>query len=159
MSDSVQRGVATIEDANRAAVRRAYEVGMNRRDMRVLDEVFDPDYVAHFRGEPPIRGRAPFKESLNAFLNAFSELSFTVEDAIAEKDRVAVRWSATGIHTGTYRGFPATISVGPTGRRLSFSAIDLYRLENHRIVEEWNTLDQLDLLHQMGAAEVIAGRT
>ena len=149
----------SLEQRNKAVVLRAYDQGMNHADMAVVDEVFDRGYIAYFRGEPPIRGRDAFKESLGAFFEAFSELVFTVEDAIAEGDRVAIRWSATGIHSGVYRGFPPTMQVAPTGKRLTFTAIDLYRLEDGRIVEEWNTLDQLELLHEMGAAQVVAGRT
>jgi len=150
--------VAAVEERNKAVVRRAYDMGMNRRDMKVVDEVFSPDYIAYFRGEPPIRGREDFKVSLAAFFEAFSDLVFTVEDAIAEGDRVAIRWSATGVHSGEYRGFPPTLRVPPTGKRLTFTAIDLYRLEGGVIAEEWNTLDQLELLHQMGVAEVTARR-
>jgi predicted ester cyclase len=158
VSQSSPQSVAAVEQRNKAVVRRAYEQGMNRRDMSVVDEVFAPDYVAYFRGEPPIRGRDAFKVSLGAFFEAFDDLVFTVEDAIAEGDRVAVRWTGTGIHAGEYRGMPPTLRVPSTGRRLTFTAIDLYRLEGGLIVEEWNTLDQLELLHQMGAAEIVAAR-
>jgi predicted ester cyclase len=158
VSQSSPQSAAAVEQRNKSIVRRAYEEGMNRRDMSVVDEVFDPGYVAHFRGEPPIRGRDAFKESLGAFLEAFDDLVFTVDDAIAEGDRVALRWSASGIHAGEYRGFPPVLRVPPTGRRLEFSAIDVYQLADGRIVEEWNTLDQLELLHQMGVVHVLAAR-
>lgn len=146
------------EQRNRWAVRRAYELGLNQRDLAIVDEVFDAGCTAYFRGGPPIRGRAALVESLSALLAAFSDLAVSVEDTIAEGDRVAVRWSAAAVHTGDFRGLPPSMRVPATGLRVSFTAIDLCRLEGGLIVEHWSTLDQLDLLHQMGVAQVLSGR-
>jgi len=139
-------------EANKAIVRRAYEVGMNGRDWSVIDEVFDPKYICHVPGMEPIRGREDFKQSLASFLDAFPDIQFVVEDQLAEDDKVTTRWSGKGTHSGEFHGFPLSSKVyAPTGRPVEFSANDIYRIENGRIVEEWNTLEPLVVLHQIGA--------
>jgi steroid delta-isomerase-like uncharacterized protein len=142
--------VASIEE-NKAVVRRAYEEGMNRQDMGIVDEVFAPEYVAHFPGVPPVSGRDAMKELLAAFFAAFPDLVFTVEDQIAEGEKVATRWTAHGTHQGEFKGFPPkTHGIPPTGNRVMFSATDIYRIVDGKIVEEWNTLEQLDVMQQLG---------
>ncbi|HWG97808.1 MAG TPA: ester cyclase [Pilimelia sp.] len=142
--------MVTIDD-NKALVLRAYLDGMNHRDMGVIRECFAPDYVNHFpAGEGEVRGIEEFTRVLGDFLGAFDNLVFTVEDVLGEGDRVALRWSARGIHTGEYRGIPPTTVIAPTGREISFSATDIYRVADGRIVEEWNTLDGWDVMRQMG---------
>ncbi len=74
-------------ESNKELVRRAYLVGMNNRDMSVIDEVFAPDYVVHYPGVPPIRGLADAKQALSSFLDAFPDIRFTIEDQLAEGDK------------------------------------------------------------------------
>jgi predicted ester cyclase len=139
-------------EENKALVRRAYLDGMNRKDMRVIRECFAPDYVNYFpAGQGEVRGIDDFTRVLGEFLDAFSELVFTVEDVLGDGEKVALRWSATGIHTGDYRGIPPTVVVPATGRPVSFGATDIYRVVGGRVVEEWNTLDGFDILRQLGA--------
>lgn len=138
-------------ESNKAVVRRAYEEGMNTRSMGVVEECFTPDYVAHFPGVAPIRGRDALEALLAAFFEAFPDIVFRVDDLIGEGDRVVARWSADATHSGVFRGFPPrTRGVEPTGRKVNFSATDIYRMVDGKIAEEWNTLEQLDVLHQLG---------
>jgi predicted ester cyclase len=139
-------------EENKAIVRRAYEEGLSEKNMDVLDEVFDPAYVGHFPGLPPIQSLDEQKTVINSFLEAFPDIVFTVEDQLAEGDKVATRWSAHGTHLGEWRGFPPRArGIPPTGRHVTFSATDIYRIVNGKIVEEWNTLEQFDVLSQLGA--------
>ncbi|GGK06833.1 hypothetical protein GCM10010123_40730 [Pilimelia anulata] len=139
-------------EENKAVVIRAYTDGMNKKDMSVIRECFAPDYVNYFpAGEGEVRGIEEFTRVLGDFLNAFDDLVFTVEDVLGEGDKVALRWSATGIHTGNYTGIPPTTIIPPTGREISFSATDVYHVVGGRIIEEWNTLDGWDIMKQMGA--------
>ena len=65
---------------------------------------------------------------------------------------MATRWSAQGTHQGEWRGFPPREpGYPPTGRHVTFSATDIYLISDDRIVEEWNTLEQLAVLEQIGA--------
>lgn len=138
---------------NKAVVRRAYEVGMNNKDWSVLDEVFSPKYVVHFPGTASIHGYAAFKPALETFLAAFPDMEFVVEDQVAEGDKVTTRWTGRGTHSGEYMGFPeAGAVIPPSGRSVAFSANDIYRVVDGKIVEEWNSLESPVILHQIGAA-------
>ena len=140
---------------NKQVVRRAYLDGMNQRNLSVIDEVFAPDYVVHYPGLDPIVGRDEAKTAIGAFLEAFPDIVFTIEDAIAEGDRVVLRWSAKGTHTGTFNGFPTPGSkIPPSGRSVRFSATDIYRVVNNQVQEEWNTLEQAELFRQLGLIDL-----
>jgi steroid delta-isomerase-like uncharacterized protein len=143
------------EDQNKRVVQRAYLDGMNCKDRAVIEEVFAPNYVCHFPADQgEVRGIADFTATLFDFLNAFDHLVFNVEQVLAEGDRVVLRWSAQGVHTGDYKGIPPTRVIPATGKDISMSATDIYRLVDGRIVEEWNTFDGYEVLHQMGALSV-----
>lgn len=142
-------------EENKALVRRAYEGGMNHKDMRVIDEVFVQDYVFHSPGLAPIRGLEAFKQALGAFLSAFPDIQFVVDDQLAEGDKVTTRWTGRGTHGGEYGGFPvATRVIPPSGRPVTFTATDIYYFIDGKIVEEWNTLDTVVILQQIGVVTV-----
>ena len=137
-------------DDNKALLRRAYLDGFNNRDMSIVDEVFAPDYVGHFPGQPPSHGIEPLKSVLGAFFSAFPDIVFAIEDLLAEGDKVVLRWSAQGTHLGTWRGFPPSgEGIPATGRTVTFHATDIYRIAGGKVVEEWNTLEQVDVLEQI----------
>jgi predicted ester cyclase len=145
-------------EENKAVVRRAYLDGLNNRDLSVIDEVFDRDYVVHYPGTPPIKGVDSAKEFLTEFLSAFPDIQFAIEDQVAEGDKVVTRWSARGTHQGEWQGLPAkTKAIPPSGRHVEFNATDIYLIRNGKIIEEWNTLDGLDVLSQIGAIPGLEG--
>lgn len=142
-------------EENKALVRRAYLEGLNERNMDIIDEVFSRDYVSHFPGQPSTRGLDPLKAVLNAFFDSFPDIVFSVEDQLAEGDRVALRWLAKGTHLGTWRGFPPRgAGVPPTGRPVVLHATDVYLIGDGKIIEEWNTLEQFAVLEQIGAVPI-----
>ncbi|HSO95683.1 MAG TPA: ester cyclase [Acidimicrobiia bacterium] len=138
---------------NKAIVRRAYLDGLNHRDLGVVDEVFDVDYVVHYPHTGPVKGVEKAKEFLTQFLTAFPDCVFTIEDQVAEDDKVVTRWSCRGTHLGEWHGLPGSAdpTVPPSGRPVAFGATDIYLIRDGKIVEEWNTLEQLDVLSQIGA--------
>lgn len=138
-------------DDNKAVVRRAYLDGMNNRDMSIIDEVFARDYVVHYPAMEPIHGRDAAKEAIAAFLDAFPDIVFTIEDQVAEGNKVVTRWTALGTHSGEFRGFPKKGAIIPaSGRKVNFRATDIYLIVDGQIKEEWNTLENMELMHQMG---------
>jgi predicted ester cyclase len=142
--------MATLAE-NKETVRRTYEEGMNRGNIDFLDHVFTQDYVAHFPGKAPIVGLKECKKAIAIFLAAFPDAVYVIEDLIAEGDRVVARWSAKGTHKGPFQGIPAEHMVPPTGKPVSFGATDIYRMVDGKVAEEWNTIEQLDLMVQIGA--------
>ena len=142
-------------EANKAIVRRAYLDGMNNRDLTIIDETFAPDYVVHYPDTEPIYGRDAAKEAISAFLDAFPDIVFTIEDQLAEGNKVTTRWTAVGTFNGEFRGFPKKgVSIAPTGESVNFRATDIYLIENGQIKEEWNTLENMELMHQLGIVSV-----
>ncbi len=132
-----------MSEANKAIVRRLIEE-MDKGNLDILDELLSTDYGYHFPGSPEPLDRQAHKESARAFYEAFPDLRHTIEDQIAEGDRVVTRLTNRGTHRGEIMG------VQPTGSATAFGVIDISRVSNGRIVEEWIQGDLLGLLKQIG---------
>jgi steroid delta-isomerase-like uncharacterized protein len=129
-------------DQSLEVVRRA--LGPLDEVLAAHDELYGPDWVGHFPGMPPLRAEH-HKQYAAAMAKAFPDLDRTIDDLFAADDKVVLRWSATGTHTGDFNGMP------PTGRVATSSGITIFRVEDGRIVEEWAESDMLGLLQQLGA--------
>jgi len=111
----------------------------------VVDELVASDYVGHDSAEPePILGPDGLKELVERYRSAFAGARLTVDDQVAEGDRVATRWTARGTHTGEIAG------IGPTGKDITVSGVTISRLAGGRIAEQWTTWDTLGMLVQLG---------
>ena len=130
---------------NKAIIRRIGEEFWNQGKTEVLDEVFAADAVDHNAapGQPP--GREGIKLVNLGFRVAMPDMQLTVDDVVAEDDKVVWRWTAQGTHRGELMGIP------PTGRRATISGISIDRFADGRIVERWLQMDMLGLLQQLGA--------
>jgi steroid delta-isomerase-like uncharacterized protein len=137
-------------DEHKATVRRQYEVGLNRQDVTVMAECFTADYVHHMPLSPEPLGRAAFEEMFNGFLAAFPDMQATIDDILAEGDRVAARTTFRGTHRGEFMGIPAS------GKQVVFSGNDIYRFVDGKIAEEWAQFDALGLMQQLGAVPASA---
>jgi len=112
----------------------------------VIDEFVAPGYIGYDPAEPePIRGPAGVRANVEKYLAGFPGGAITVDDQIAEGDKVATRWTGRGTHTGEIAG------IAPTGRDVTVSGLTISRLENGMVVEEWTTWDTLGMLIQLGA--------
>jgi steroid delta-isomerase-like uncharacterized protein len=127
-----------------AIVRRYFDAA-NRDDLAALDDLLSPDVIDHGAYPGQAAGRDGFKQFFAFWRTAFPDLVYTIEDEIADGDRVVVRWTARGTHRGMYHG------VAPTGKRVTMSGIQINRLANGKIVEDWTRFDELGLLRQLGA--------
>ncbi len=81
---------------------------------------------------------------ISGFNAAFSELHFSIEDLIAEGDKVVARTTSRAIHSGDYQGLP------PTGKQIAFSGITVERIKDGKIVERWASYDMMGLMQQLG---------
>jgi len=112
----------------------------------VIDEFVAPGYIGYDPAEPePIRGPAGVRANIEKYVAGFPGGGITVDDQIAEGDKVATRWTGRGTHTGEMAG------ISPTGKEVTVSGLTLSRLENGMVVEEWTTWDTLGMLMQLGA--------
>ena len=135
-------------EENKEKARRLLEEAFGQGKAEVLDEVLDPNFVCwdpnSEAGE--IRGAETFRGEIEYFRNAVPDLTYTVEDQVAEGERVVTRWRATGTHEGEFFGVPGT------GKRIEMSGIQIDRFdENGKMVEEWPEYDLLGVMRQMGA--------
>jgi steroid delta-isomerase-like uncharacterized protein len=131
-----------MSEENKALVQRSWELDNPER----LDEFYPPDVVWHMP-EQELRGIEKAKQFVSTFLEAFPDTSFSVEDLIAEGDKVVSRYTARGTHQGETEEFGP-----PTGRQLEQEGITIHRVEDGKIVEEWNQYDNLSILQQLGLA-------
>jgi C-1 hydroxylase len=130
-------------EENKAIVRRFIEV-YNRRNLDLIDDFVAPDYVDHTNKVD----REGLKQLFNMGLTAFPDWHETIEDIIAEGDKVWVRLAYTGTHKGEFIGIP------PTGKKITSKAVDIYRIVNGKLAEYWNVTDNVNIFKQIGAIEI-----
>ena len=129
---------------NKAIVQRSYEE-FNKGNLAIIDELFSTDCLYANRN---VRGIETTKGAFASFHNAFPDAVFTIEDMVAEGDKVWVRHTFSGTHKGTYIGIPAT------GKQVKSNGVRGYRLADGKIVEHWGVGNDLALMRQFGAIEV-----
>jgi len=134
----------SIEE-NKAVIRRWME-GINKHDPAIVDELLADDYVFHGAGGQDVKGSESFKQGLIAYLPIFPDVHFTIDDMVAEGDKVAVRITYTATHKGEYLG------IAPTGKRITMTEAIFYRLAGGRIVEAFPYSDSLALFQQLGVS-------
>jgi len=132
-------------EANKASVRRLYDEVFNKKNRAAIDEFIDPSHVDHAAPPGTPGGLKGVKQTLTMYLTAFPDLHFTVEDIIAEGDKVVARLTVRGTQQGAFMGIP------PTGKQTTSTAIDINRFAGGKSVEHWLNMDTLSLLQQLGA--------
>ena len=131
----------TIEN-NKSLVKRYFDE-MNKGNVNYLDEYFSADYIYHgSSGDLDLEG---FKTQHDMFISAFSDINASAEDIIAAGDKIVTRWKISSTHSGELQGIPAT------GKEVTITGIVISRVENGKVVEEWESFDQLGLMQQIGA--------
>ncbi len=131
-------------DENKALARRWFEDGFNAHNLAIMDELFAPDFVEHTPYGPPTQGREVAKQGIGGAFAAMPDLRLTVEDVIAEGDKVTVRFVTTGTQTGDLMGIPAT------GKAVTTTTIEILRFEDGKIAENWMESDTLGMMQQLG---------
>lgn len=127
--------------ANKALIRRFFEEGLSVGNMLVVDELVAPDLRLH--GGPP--GREGLKALLGMFRSAFSDYRDTLDELVAEGDRVAARWTFRGTHSGSFQ------SIAATGRQVQVGGMSVFRIEEGRIIDDWTQIDLVGLMRQINS--------
>jgi len=130
-------------EENKTIVQRAEEL-WNTGDLAIADEVYATDFVNHDPGLPDVRDLETYKGFIAATRTGFPDFYVTIEDMIAEGDKVASQWTARGTHQGELIGIP------PTGKQATWTGMTIYRFAGSKIVEAWWSRDMLGLLIQLG---------
>jgi steroid delta-isomerase-like uncharacterized protein len=127
-------------DDNKRSVEKLFDT-FNHGDLGVLDELVAPDYV----GPQGDKGPAGFRAIIVGLRTAFPDLHYTIDDLVADNDKVAVRWHWTGTHRAPFRAYPAT------GKAVTNPGLGIFRLERGKIVAATLETDRLGFLQQVGA--------
>ena len=131
---------------NKALIHRFYEEVWNNGNLDVADDIFAADYARHdLRPGNALPGPEGQKKIAADFRAAFPDLHMTVDLMLAEDDMVAARWTTEGTNTGPWAAVP------PTGKRVKFSGVNIFRIGYGRVVELWNHRDDLGVMQQLGA--------
>jgi len=131
-------------EENKAIVRRGIEEIINKANLAVVDELMATNYVSHGPGGQEVNGPEGFKQLITMYRTAFPDLHYTVEHLIAEGDKVVAHYTARGTHQGDLMG------IAPTGKQVTVTAMSINRIVGGKIVEEWESVDQLAMLQQIG---------
>ncbi len=133
-----------MSDQNKSISRRLIEEGFNRGNLSVVDELIADNYANHDTPPGLPAGREGIKQFISMYRAAFPDLYTTIDDQIADGDKVVTRWTGQGTNTGSMMGMP------PTGKAMKITGIVIDRIVGGRIVETWNTFDQLGMMQQLG---------
>jgi predicted ester cyclase len=137
-------------EQNKAIVRRLIEEPW-KGDLSVADELIDPNYVGYDPSIPePLRGPDGFKENVSTYRSAYSDARITVDDQIAEGDKVATRWTGRGTHDGDL------MDIAPTGKQVKVSGLTISRLANGKVIEEYTNWDTFGMMQQLGVVPELA---
>lgn len=127
---------------NKALIRRYVEECLGKNDMSLMDTLLVANYILHWpSADSDLQAYKQFQPSV---LAAFPDGYWTIEDMVAEGDRVAWRWTFFGTHRGEFMGFPAT------GRPIRFAGLVISRITEGKIAEEWEVFDGADMARQLG---------
>ena len=119
---------------------------INTANAQLANELINSDAKFYVPGQPePMRGPAGYLAIIGMMRNGFPDIQWTLEEMVAENDKVAARFIMKGTHQGVFFGVP------PTGKSIKVQAMNLYRLSNGQITEEYGQPDLLGLLQQIGA--------
>jgi predicted ester cyclase len=127
-------------------IRRATLDAINKGNVEALDEVINPSFVLHRPPGPDCRSLDAYKQMILGLRKAFSNIEFTVEDYIRSGDMHASRYTMRGTHTGPIPAAP----IPPTGKTVTINGMVMARWANDKVVEEWEYVDMLGLMQQLG---------
>lgn len=132
-------------DVNKAAFRELLEVEISGARFDLTDSLVHPDFVDHTNPPGMQHGRDGHRGIVSLFHGAFPDGQWSVEDLIAEGDRVVARTTFRGTHTGDFFGIP------PTGIRVEMGGVHIGRFVDGKIIEHWGNNDDLGMMRQLGA--------
>ena len=133
-----------MSEQNKSLTRRFYEEVFNKKNLNVIDELCAPGFVDHsaLPGQKP--GSAGLKDVFRDYFKAFPDMSVTTHEMIAEGDVVVTRFTGQGTHSGPLFG------SAPTGKKVSFTGIDMIRIKDGKAIEVWHEGNEAAMFMQLG---------
>ena len=133
-----------MSEENKALFRQIVDEMVNKKNLGVLDELVDANFLDHNPPPGVAPGTEGMKEMMGMFFSAFPDLHSTIDLLVAEGDTVAGRMTTTGTHQGQFMDIPAT------GKRVNFTETHIARIANGKMVEHWGNQDDLGMMQQLG---------
>jgi steroid delta-isomerase-like uncharacterized protein len=134
---------AMTAEENKAIARRSF-TAWGANDQAALNELLAPDLVVHPSSSSDSWNRQTLLESISMFGAAFRDQHYTIEDQIAEGDKVVTRCTWRSIHSGDFQG------LAPTGKQIVISAFFVERIKEGKVVEVWPLYDRISMMQQLG---------
>ena len=132
-------------EENKALARQFIEEGFSKGNLAVADAIIAPNFVNYDPGTPPLSsGPEGYKQLVTAYRTAYPNLQLSVDDLFAEADKVAVRWSARGTHSGPLGDIP------PTGKQMMITGISVLTIAAGKVAAQHTNWDTLGMLQQLG---------
>lgn len=131
---------------NKAIAHRIIKEFSNEKRLGLLDDLFAEDFVNHSPGPGYGSDREGLKQFMSLFHAAFPDMLTTIDDLVAGQDKVAIRMTGRGTHTGDLMGIP------PTGKHVTVTSISIISIVDGKVAERWNITDILSLLQQLGVS-------
>ena len=135
-------------ESNKSVIRNMLLI-IENGDTKNLDKYFATNWVNHDPSLPPMQGLEGARQLIGLW-SAFSEMKVTIEDAVAEGDKVAIRFSLTGKHTGEMMG------IAPTGKMIHLTANGIFKVVDGKATDNWVNFDALGLLQQLGVVPMMS---
>ena len=132
-----------IEESKKLA-RQVWEDVWHQGNLDAMAGLFAADFVRHDSNGRVLRGVEQNRQFIAGMRLAFPDLHYTVEDEVAEGDKVVVRYRFEGTHQGQFQVAPTT------GKQVSYTGILIYRFADGKIIEQWTEADLLSFLQQLG---------
>lgn len=145
-------GPKDVQVADDSAASAAEKEALVRQVLDLIDErkldaafqLYAEDYIYHGPGGQELRGRDGIRGLWDVYLTGFPDLSSTVEDMISQGDKLVLRWTIRGTHTGEFLGVPAS------NRKITLPITEIFRIADGQLVEAWDQYDRLGLMEQIG---------
>jgi steroid delta-isomerase-like uncharacterized protein len=131
-------------EENKALYRRWFEEVVTGGNLALADELLAPEYVLHFPGFPAPVDSEGHKQLVAMFRRAFPDWQETIDDVVAEEDKVVIRVTGRGTHQDEFQG------IAPTGNRVVVTGVGIGRIEDGRIAESWAEYDAMGMMQQLG---------
>jgi steroid delta-isomerase-like uncharacterized protein len=130
-------------EENKMIARRCFDT-ITQKNFDAIDQMYAPTYVRHDPDSPQVRSREDYRRYLTGLCTTFPDLQFTVEDLVAEGDKVVCRFSIFGTHSYPWRGLPAT------GKQVMITGVNISHIVESKVVEDWFNTDIFGLAQQLG---------
>ena len=135
----------TEAEGMRRTIHRFVEEVLNGKNLDLIPQYYTEGFTWHGPGGRETTGHAATREMIGGYLTAFPDLQFTVEQNVAEGDRITSYFRVTGTHDGPLE------DIAPTGKKIDITGLVISRFEGGKIAEEWEVFDELRMLQQIGA--------